>query len=113
VGKGKNATRTFVLTSQFVQGDSITFQALIVDGAGSPISGANFNLAISGPESTDIVSTSSDDTGMSEATWGTRAPNKKGAGGTAVGAYVATISGVTAGGYNWDGVTIQVMFNIE
>jgi hypothetical protein len=110
-GKGKGSTMTFVLTSQFVQGDPITFQATIVDGAGSPLNGASFSIAISGPETTEIDSSSSDSTGMSEATWNTRAPKRNSAG-TAVGAYVATVNGLTAGGYNWDGVTIQVMFNI-
>jgi hypothetical protein len=111
-GKGKNATQTFVLTTEFVQGDDIVFQAQIIDDAGSPIDGASFDLGITGAESAGISSTSSDGTGMAEATWTTQKSNKKGVGGTAIGSYVATVSGVTAGGYNWDGSAVQVSFSI-
>jgi hypothetical protein len=112
-GKGKNATRTFVITTEFVQGDEILFQAKIVSDTGSPLSGATFDLGIAGPESTRIISTSSDSTGLAEATWNTQNPNKKGVGGTAVGSYVATISGLTASGYNWDGLVVQMSFTID
>jgi hypothetical protein len=112
-GKGKNATRTFVMTTGFVQGDEIFFQAKIIDESGLPVSGATFDLGIAGPESIRITSTSSDNTGLAEASWNTQSPNKKGVGGTAVGSYVATISGLTASGYNWDEIAVQVSFTIE
>ena len=82
-GKGRNATRTFVLTAEFVQGDDIAFQAQIIDDAGLPVTGAKFDLGIAGAEPVSITSTSSDSSGMAEATWTTQRPNKKGAGGTA------------------------------
>ena len=111
-GKGKNATHTFVLSTEFVQGDDIVFQAQIIDAAGLPITGAKFDLGITGAESASITSTLSDGAGMAEATWATQKPNKKGVGGTTTGSYVATVSGLTAGGYNWDGSAVQVSFSI-
>ena len=112
-GKGKNATETFVLTTQFVQGDTIVFQAQVVDETGSPVSGANYNLQITGPESSALTSTASDDAGTGEANWGTEKPNKKGVGGTTIGSYQAIVSGLSASGYVWDGQSIQVSFSID
>jgi len=112
VGKGKNATETFVFTSEFVQGEDIVFQAVIADESGLPISGVSYELSISGPESTVINGTTSDNEGLSEATWATRTPNRKGVGGTTPGAYTATVSDLAAGGYSWDGVAVEVSFDI-
>ena len=111
-GKGKNATETFVLTTQFVQGDTIVFQAQVVDETGSPVTGANYDLQVTGPESTTLTSTASNGAGTGEANWGTAKPNKKGVGGTLTGSYQATVSGLSASGYVWDGQTIQVSFII-
>ena len=111
-GKGKNATETFVLTTQFVQGDSIVFQAQVVDETGSPVTGANYNLQVTGPESTTLTSTASNNTGTGEANWGTQKANKKGVGGTTVGSYQATVSGLSATGYGWDKQIMQVSFSI-
>lgn len=111
-GKGKNVTETFVLTTDFVQGEDIVFRAQIVDEAGLPISGVSYELSISGPESMVINATNSDNEGLSDATWATRSPNRKGAGGTTPGLYTATVSGLASGGYNWDGVAVEVNFNI-
>jgi hypothetical protein len=111
-GKGKNATETFVLTTQFVQGDTIVFQAQVVDETESPVSGASYELQITGPESTTLTSTASDNAGTGEANWVTQKANKKGVGGTAIGSYQATVSGLSASGYGWDGQTMQVSFSI-
>ena len=112
-GKGKKATETFVLSTEFVQGDNVIFRAQIIDEAGSPVSGATYDIVISGPASAAITSTSSDGTGLAEASWATQAPNRKGQGGTATGAYTATISGLTAVGYGWDGKIVQVSFDLN
>ena len=111
-GKGKNATETFVLTTEFVQGDTIVFQAQVIDETGSPVSGASYDLQLTGPESTTLTSNASNNAGTGEANWGTAEPNKKGVGGTAIGYYQATVSGLSASGYGWDGQTIQVSFSI-
>ena len=112
-GKGKNATETFIKTTELVQGDRIIFQAQIADENGSPISNASYELSISGPESNSISGTSSGNTGFSEATWATQSPNRKGVGGTTVGSYVAAVNGLTAGGYTWDAVMLEVSFSIS
>jgi len=111
-GKGKNVTLTFLLTTEFAQGDSIVFRGQVIDDAGAPVSGATFNLQITGPESVVITSTSSDSAGIAEATWTTQTPNKRGAGGTSAGAYRATVIGLTVSGYNWDEVATEVSFSI-
>ena len=111
-GKGKNATETFVLTTEFVQGDELVLRAQIVDETGSPVSGASFGLTISGPSSTVVTSSLSNGNGVAEASWSTEAPNKKGIGGTATGNYLATVSGMSSSGYNWDGSPIELSFNL-
>jgi hypothetical protein len=111
-GKGKNATTTWVLTTEFAAGDSIVFLGLVTDDTGAPFSGVNFDLEISGPESTFISSVASDSEGYAEATWVTQKPNKRGAGGTTQGAYTATVTGLSAGGYDWDGNSVHVDFSI-
>jgi hypothetical protein len=60
-----------------------------------------------------VSSTSSDATGMAEATWQTKSPNKRGAGGTTPGTYTATVTNVTATGYTWDGFPAEVTFVIQ
>jgi hypothetical protein len=111
-GKGKDKTQTFVLTTDFQQGDEIVFQALVTDESGQPVENASFELTISGPESATITSSTSDATGAATATWATQAPNHRGQGGTATGAYVATVSGLNVVSYNWDEVPVQVSFNV-
>ena len=70
-------------------------------------------MAITGPEPVNLTSAPSDANGVAEATWSTQAPNKKGVGGTAVGSYTATITGVTASGFVWDQLTTSVNFTIS
>jgi hypothetical protein len=111
-GKGKNATLTFVLTSSFIQGDGVVISATVNDETGAPVADATVNIEISGAESANLSSRPSDANGIAEATWNTLAPNKKGAGGTTIGAYTATISGVTASGFVWDQVPTSVSFTI-
>jgi len=111
-GKGKNATRTFVLSTEFVQGDEIVFRALITDDSGVPVKNASFELTISGPETVAIASGTSDTTGVASATWVTQAPNHKGQGGTLTGVYSATLSALNANSYSWDEVAVQVGFGV-
>jgi hypothetical protein len=103
-GKGKNATTTFVITAEFLAGDEIVIRSTVRDESGNPVPGATVSLAISGPESVDLLSSPSGADGIAESTWQTQAPNKKGSGGTAPGSYSVTVTGVTASGYAWDGV---------
>ena len=111
-GKGKTATQTFVLATSFTQGDQITFRAQISDQAGLPVSNATFDLLISGPQGLSITSAPSDAAGIAEAVWATQAPNRKGQGGTAPGAYVATVSGLNASGFGWDNLAARVNFSV-
>ena len=103
-GKGKNATTTFVVSSDFLAGDEIVIRAIVRDESGNPVPDATVSLAISGPSSAELLSAPSDADGFAESAWQTEAPNKKGNGGTAPGSYTVTVTGVTATGYTWDGV---------
>jgi hypothetical protein len=49
---------------------------------------------------------------MAEAKWQTYAPNKRGVGGTPTGPYRATLTKVSASGYLWDGIPLDVDFNV-
>jgi hypothetical protein len=111
-GKGKDATTTWVPTTEFAQGDKVVFRGWITDADGVPLPGANFHLAISGPESNSISSGSSDGDGLAEATWSTRKPNGGGGGGTTVGAYTGIVTEVSAAGHSWDEVPTQAEFSI-
>ena len=111
-GKGKNLT--FTLTTLFAAGDSVIFQAKVVDtSTGLPIPNATVDITITGPETVTLISGLSDSAGIAEATWRTSAPNKRGQGGTTPGDYTATVSNVTVSGYNWDGVTTWNAFTIQ
>lgn len=113
-GKGKNKVTVFVLTDAFVQGDVVFFQATVVDAStGLPIANASVDLSISGPESTSLTSGPSGADGVAEASWVTEAPNRKGQGGTQIGSYTVTVTGVTADGYTWDGTETTTTFTIS
>ena len=112
-GKGKNATTTFVLTNSFVAGDEVVIRGTVEDETGTPVSGATVNITIAGPESAELSSAPSDAAGSFEVTWVTTAPNKKGNGGTTTGAYSATVSGLTASGFSWDGVATTISFAVD
>ena len=112
-GKGKNATTTFVLTGGFVAGDAVVVRGTVEDETGAPVPDAIVNVTIAGPEGAELSSAPSDAAGSFEVTWATSAPNKKGSGGTATGAYTATVSGLTASGFSWDGVATTVSFTVD
>ena len=112
-GKGKNATETFVFTTDFAAGDEVVFRMLVTDQAGGALPGATVDLAISGPEISNISSGVSDASGNAEAAWATQSPNKKGAGGTANGSYTATVTGLNAPSHDWDSIANKLDFTIS
>jgi hypothetical protein len=112
-GKGKDKVTSFEGTATFSQGDGVVIRALVTDAGGNPISNATVEITIGGPETTTLNSNPSDAEGWAEATWQTQSPNKKGQGGTATGAYQATVTNVTVTGYHWDGVTTHTTFEIQ
>ncbi|MBW1743885.1 MAG: hypothetical protein JRJ47_10740, partial [Deltaproteobacteria bacterium] len=113
-GKGKNKTTEFVQTTAFDSGDAVVIRARVLDGVtGLAISNATVDIAVSGPETTNLTSGPSDADGWAEATWNTQAPNRKGRGGTAPGNYKATTADVTATGYHWDNVKTSWDFDIQ
>jgi hypothetical protein len=112
-GKGNNATTSFVATAEFVAGDEVVIRATVVDGSGSAVPDATVTLSLSGPESTELVTSPSDAEGVAVASWATKSANRKGAGGTAAGTYTATITGVSVNGYAWDGVRVEVSFTVS
>ena len=113
-GKGKDRVTEFVATSEFNPGDEIVIGVTIVDGAtGLPISGALVDMIINGPETVNLTTGPSDDNGVAQATWLTKAPGKRNQPGTAAGVYSAAVTGVTATGYDWDGVSASTTFTIQ
>lgn len=113
-GKGKNRTTVFVETSSFAIGDAVTVRAVVLDEAtGLPVSNATVGINISGPETISLVAGPSDANGVAEALWETQPPNKRGAGGTALGSYTATTTALTAAGYTWDGVMTTTQFTLQ
>ena len=111
-GKGKDAVTTWVPTADFVQGDKVVFRGQITGADGVPLPGANFHLAVTGPESSTVSSGSSNGDGYAEATWSTQKPNGGGGGGTTVGTYTGTVTDVSAAGHSWDEVATQAIFSI-
>jgi hypothetical protein len=113
-GKGKNATTTFVVTSDFTQGDGVMVRATVLDEAGAPLPDATVLIDITGPESHFGLTTGpSDADGIAELTWQTQAPGKRGQSGTETGSYTATVRGVTAAGYTWNGVATSAGFSVQ
>ncbi|NNJ77764.1 MAG: carboxypeptidase regulatory-like domain-containing protein [Xanthomonadales bacterium] len=112
-GKGKNATETFVEKSAFAAGERVVILVQVTDETGIPVPGATTTLDVTGPETLSTASNASDSDGRAEATWSTQAPNKKGNGGTAPGAYTITISGITSSTHDWDGVQTFATVVIE
>jgi hypothetical protein len=113
IGKGKN--QTFEFTDTFNAGDGVVIMAYVVDETtGLPVANATVDIEISGPETTNLTTGPSDNNGgLAEVTWQTQEPNKRGQGGTAPGAYTATVTNVTASGYTWDGVMTSISFTIQ
>jgi hypothetical protein len=109
---GKGKTATFTPQSIFKAGDSIVIRAYVVDkSTGLPLSNASVDISVGGLSLSPT--SASDASGIAETTWNTSAPNKRGQGGTAPGTYTATVTNVTASGYNWDMVRTSVDFTIQ
>ena len=111
-GKGKNSTTTFVETADFLLGDEIVIRATVLDETGAPVPNATVTFALGGPEPTELLSGPSGADGVAQASWKTQAPNKRGQGGTTPGSYPVTVTGVTASGFSWDGVTTSATFTL-
>ncbi|MGA1865064.1 MAG: fibronectin type III domain-containing protein, partial [bacterium] len=111
---GGGKTKTFTSSISFNAGASIVIRAHVIDKiTGTPLANATVDIAIDGPETTTLTSGPSDSNGIAEATWNTQAPNKRGQGGTAPGAYTASTIDVKVSGYHWDSVTTSTSFKIQ
>jgi hypothetical protein len=102
-GKGKNATETFVVTSEFAAGDRVVIQGAVSSNE-ARLPGAAVEVTINqgGAAITTLSSGSTDSQGRFEVSWQTQRPNRKGNGGTPTGSYTAHISGIFLNGYQWD-----------
>jgi len=111
--KGKNATAVWSDTETFNAGDEVIMNLNVENSAGSALAGATVTVTISGPENTTLTSTTSGGDGAVEVRWSTQAPNRKSTGGTAAGSYIATVMGVSANGYSWDGSRATLTFTVN
>ncbi len=100
-GKGKN--QVFTESTSFSQGDSVIIRSTVKDDSGVAVANATVTTTIGGGESATVTAIS-DASGVAETGWKTSAPNRKGQGGTPVGAYNIVTSVVVAGDYTWDGI---------
>ncbi len=105
---GRRKHQIFTITQDFIQGDTVILRAHVKDNSGQNVAGANVEIAITGLVTP--LSCVSDSQGVAETSWSTRAPNKRGRGGTAPGTYQATVTQVTGSGYAWDNVKTAVNF---
>ena len=103
-GSGKNKTTVFSPVSTFKRGETVVIRATVKNSSGNSVANATVQLSVSGPSSVNLISGLSNTSGLAEAKWATTAPSKRGQGGTPTGSYTATVSGVTAAGYEWDGL---------
>ena len=106
-GKGQN--RTFNSTITFVQGDEVTFRVTVLDQNGAPVEGATVDLSITGASSATVSTGTSGVDGIAEGSWKTSTRK----GGTPLGNYTATTTGVTATGYEWNSVPTSTTFVLE
>ena len=113
-GKGKNATTVFEQTDTFAAGDAVVIQGVAGTGQATP-SGAVVQVSVSsgGTAVAALESGPTDSTGRFEATWRTQKPNKKGQGGTPPGSYTVTVTGVSLGGYGWDGNQVGTSISVQ
>jgi len=111
-GKARNRYPVYQASTVFAAGDEIILRIKVTDESGIGIGGAQASISITGPESADLLSLLTDSQGEAEATWATVRPNKKGVGGTAVGAYSAAITGLKLSTHQWDGVAGEWSFTI-
>ena len=86
---------------------------MVDESTGLPVANANVDFAISGPETAVVTSGPSGADGVAEGSWTTAGPNKKGQGGTTLGTYTVTVTGITANGYTWNGTEIAVTFTLS
>jgi subtilisin family serine protease len=110
---GRKKNKIFTATQQFIQGDTVVIQAHVKDNAGQNVAGANVEITITGPVKPAPLNFVSDNQGVAETSWSTRAPNKRGRGGTAPGTYQATVTQVTASGYAWDDEKSTSTFTLD
>ncbi len=95
---------TFQTGVALYPGDTVVMRTPVRDlSTNTPLSGATAKLSITGPQNTTLTSSASGPDGYAVAQWKTTAPGKRSSG-TPAGAYTATVTGVTASGYSWDGV---------
>lgn len=112
-GRGKNSIRTFVLATHFNAGEEVSIHVYLEDESnGLPIENATVEIAITGPENVNLISTPTGSDGLAEAIWETTAPKKK-ASGTAPGNYEAIVTDIMADGYIWDEVSPVTTFVIQ
>ena len=104
-GSKKTKTTVFTPTSTFKRGETVVIWWTVKDTAGSPVTNATVQLTVSGATSVNLTSGPSDSSGKAEVKWTTTAPNKRGQGGTPTGSYTATVTNVTATGYQWDNLS--------
>jgi subtilisin family serine protease len=115
-GKGRNKTTSFAQVSSFNQGDEVVIRAYVTDTTGQHLRNAVVDIAITGPEITNLITEPSDGNGEAEAKWKTSAPKgkkKRQVGSTSSGTYTATVTNVTASGYTWDGAGTSTTFHIQ
>ncbi len=93
-------------------GDEIVFRASVEDETGAPVPDATVTISVTGPETFELTTGPSNATGIAEAVWSTQSPNKKGAGGTAPGSYLATVTGMTASGFVWNQVATSTTITL-
>ncbi len=113
VTSGKPKTTTFSSTSTFKRGETVVIRSTINDASGAPLPNATVQLAVSGPASLSLTSGLSNSSGIAETKWTTTAPNRRGQGGTPSGNYTATVTTVTAAGYQWDEAVKAVTFTVQ
>ena len=115
VYSGKRHNKTYVITNTFALGDAVVFRVRIIDNdTGLPLANATIEIVIDGPETLMVTSAPSDGEGYAEAIWNTQKPGKRGRPpGTTLGNYTATVTSVTASGYDWDLVERSTGFEIQ
>jgi hypothetical protein len=94
----------------FRAGDTVNFEATVLDGNGEPVQDAVVTLAVTGPTSVTRTSNPSDSSGIATASWQT---NKRGRNKTPAGSYTVTVSNVTLNPYVWDGVQTSTTFSVQ
>jgi hypothetical protein len=109
---GKGKSQTYAPQTTFSAGDTVTIRAQVKDEGGTPVANATVEITIGGPETVTLNSNPSDAQGWAEVSWNTKAPGKRQPG-TTPGLYTASVTNITASGYNWDQVTTQVTFTIQ